>query len=86
MSELLKLKTERNPIAAKNKNAGFRRPSETVTAAKENVRPNDLQVSVAKGTSRREKGIAEKTRNKISQGRDQRVNLGVGKPSSVVTD
>lgn len=66
MSELLKLKAERNPIAAKNKNTGFRRPSETVTAAKENPRPNDLQVSVPKGTSRREPGAAEKVRRKIN--------------------
>lgn len=42
--------------------------------------------SIPAGTTRREPGPAEKARRKINQNRDGRTNLGVGKPTSIVTD
>jgi hypothetical protein len=49
-------------------------------------KPADQMDSVPTGTKRHEPGPAEQARRKANNQRDGRVNLGVGKPSGVVTD
>lgn len=58
-------------------------PSKCVTASSDSL----LDESKVTGTTRRERGAAEKVRSANNvRGRDVRTNLGVGKSSSIVTD
>jgi hypothetical protein len=55
-------------------------------AKQESKRSEELSDSLVDGAKRRERGPAEKARNKNNSSRDGRTNLGVGKPSNIVVD
>jgi len=55
-------------------------------AEKQSGRNIELSDSEVTGTKKRERGPAEKVRQKNNHSRDQKVNLGTGKPAEITVD